>query len=138
MLGSRGWEGVVSELSNEQLQEILDQQMPGWSALPKGGVDAYRIHRRPEAVTYGDAVRKAFLQVRDATLASTGADRSDAGHAVAANRDDAAAENADDEHVTMIRAVPKEEPTTPSDAPRMPPKTVVISETKKRIIGAQD
>jgi hypothetical protein len=118
----------VAEMSREEIEQIVEEQMPGWAVVSEesAAVDsAPNISAEPEAHTPDiDALRRKYLGEGAADV--TGSLASD-------NTDLGASDEGVEDAVIVVE--PKQEGDVWDHGPG--PKTVIISGKEKKIIGAQ-
>ena len=128
----------MTKLSKDDLQQIIEQQMPKYKLTDKptskGATDGTTTRAKPEGQTPSlDTLRKKYL--RDKFLNDAGGsgreDREPNGHPAA----DMSGAGAGDDDTEIVMVEPKVAPHPLDRGSR--PKAIVISTTQKKIVGEQ-
>jgi hypothetical protein len=109
----------MSQLSDRDLQEIIEREMPGYKVVQRRDRAAADSGLQAEA----DEIGPEIEELRKKYLGEDAVDAADA------------REDQDDDEAEMVVVQPKEA-TDPFD-PSSQPKTVVVSGKDRRIIGSQ-
>ena len=123
----------MTKLSKDDLQGIIEQQMPKYKLTDTtsvaGALDGARMRAKPEAQTPGlETLRKKYL--REKFLTNPGG-----GHEDGEPNGQPAADAGGDDDTEIVLVEPKVAPHPLDRGSR--PKAVVVSSTKKKIVGEQ-
>jgi hypothetical protein len=126
----------MSKLSKDDLQQIIEQQMPKYKLVEgtraSGARDAATTRAKPEGQTPGlDTLRKKYL--RDKFLSDATPGGYEDGEPNGQPRADAADAGDDDTEIVMVE--PKVAPHPLDRGSR--PKAIVVSTIQKKIVGEQ-
>ena len=123
----------MTKLSKDDLQGIIEQQMPKYKLTDTtsvaGALDGARTRAKPEAQTPGlETLRKKYL--REKFLTNPGG-----GHEDDEPNGQPVADAGGDDDTEIVLVEPKVAPHPLDRGSR--PKAVVVSSTKKKIVGEQ-
>jgi hypothetical protein len=126
----------MAKLSDEELQRIVEEQMPGFTLARRVTAADAAPRAKPDAVSPDLASLKRKYPgaaADDTEAAAAGDEIEDAADYYEAPGEEDADADADEDAIVVV------EPTAPRDPldPGAGPKTVVVSGAEKRIIGYQ-